>query len=148
MVDSGYEPDELTDLATVRAGYASLTSIHCTVEVWGPDGQPGKMFHPEHGVHAASAGTNCVRQKLCSKHLSSISPISGMQAPNTNCLAHPPLSRVTIDLHKQLGLSENAPLRLGFQRKAFPSDTTCRFGVWVLPWIHDPKANDPQLPQR
>ena len=56
MVDSGYEPDELTDLATVRAGYASLTSIHGTVEVWGPDGQPGKMFHPEHGVHAASAG--------------------------------------------------------------------------------------------
>ncbi len=56
MVDSGYEPDELTDLATVRAGYASLTSIHGAAEVWGPDGEPGKMFHPDHGVHAASAG--------------------------------------------------------------------------------------------
>lgn len=56
MVDSGYEPDEKTDLGTVHAGYAALTSIHGASEVWGPDGEPGKLFHPDDGMHAASAG--------------------------------------------------------------------------------------------
>jgi 5'-nucleotidase len=56
LVDSGYDPHEHTDLGTVRAGYASLTSLHGQAEVWGPEGRPGKAFDPAHGVHGASEG--------------------------------------------------------------------------------------------
>ncbi len=56
MVDSGHEPHEHSDLATVRAGYAAVTSLQGTAEVWGPGGTPGKPFEPQHGVHGASEG--------------------------------------------------------------------------------------------
>ncbi|MDG2070224.1 MAG: 5'/3'-nucleotidase SurE [Pseudomonadales bacterium] len=56
LVDSGYEPHETTDLGTVHAGYAALTSIHGASEVWGPEGEPGKLYHPDDDMHAASAG--------------------------------------------------------------------------------------------
>ena len=53
---TGYEAEEDTDLGAVRAGYASLTSLHGAAEVWGEQGKPGQLFHPDHGIHAASAG--------------------------------------------------------------------------------------------
>ena len=56
LVDSGYEPDEHTDLGTVHAGYAAVTALHGTAEVWGPDGEPGKIFNPDHGMFGASVG--------------------------------------------------------------------------------------------
>jgi 5'-nucleotidase len=53
---TGYEPEQHTDIGTVRAGYAALTSIHGSVEVWGDEGKAGEVFHADHGIHAASAG--------------------------------------------------------------------------------------------
>lgn len=53
---TGYVPEAHTDIGTVRAGYAALTSIHGSSEVWGDEGHAGEVFHPDHGIHAASAG--------------------------------------------------------------------------------------------
>ena len=54
--DTGHAPDGNTDLAAVRAGYAAVTSIQGTVEVWGPIGGPGDPFERGHRVHGATAG--------------------------------------------------------------------------------------------
>lgn len=54
--ETGEQPDSDTDLAAVRAGYAAVTSIQGTVEVWGPVGGPGEPFQSGHRVHAATAG--------------------------------------------------------------------------------------------
>lgn len=54
--ETGEQPDSDTDLAAVRAGYAAVTSIQGTVEVWGPVGGPGEPFESGHRVHAATAG--------------------------------------------------------------------------------------------
>lgn len=56
FVDSGFQPDEHTDLGTVRAGYAALTSLHGVAEVWGPGSNPGDLFDPDKGVYGASMG--------------------------------------------------------------------------------------------
>ena len=56
MVDSEDDPHEFSDLATVRDRFAAITSLHGTSEVWGPTGNPGKLFDPAHGVHGASHG--------------------------------------------------------------------------------------------
>ena len=53
---TGYAAEEYTDLGAVKAGYASLTSLHGVTEVWGGEVKPGKPFHPDHGIPAASAG--------------------------------------------------------------------------------------------
>ena len=53
---TGYEAEDYTDIGTVKAGYAALTSLHAAAEVWGEEGNPGELFHPDHGIHAASAG--------------------------------------------------------------------------------------------
>jgi 5'-nucleotidase len=54
--DTGYEPEDHTDIGTVKAGYAALTSLHASAEVWGEEGKPGELFHPDHGIHAATEG--------------------------------------------------------------------------------------------
>ena len=46
--ETGEQPDSDTDLAAVRAGYAAVTSIQGTVEVWGPVGGPGEPFQSGH----------------------------------------------------------------------------------------------------
>jgi hypothetical protein len=51
-----HRADEDTDLATVRVGYAAITSIHGPAEVWGPQGAAGEEFADGHGIHGASAG--------------------------------------------------------------------------------------------
>ena len=56
LVSTEYEPEETTDLGTVRAGYASLTALHGNVEVWGPAGSAGDLFESGHAIHGASAG--------------------------------------------------------------------------------------------
>lgn len=56
LVGTDYEPEEATDLAVVRAGYASLTALHGNVEVWGPGREAGDLFESGHRVHGASAG--------------------------------------------------------------------------------------------
>ena len=56
LVDTNYEPAETSDLATVRAGYASLTALHGNVEVWGPTGLEGELFEAGHTIHGVSAG--------------------------------------------------------------------------------------------
>jgi 5'-nucleotidase len=56
MVDSDEDPHEHSDLGTVKAGFAALTSLHGTAEVWGPNGEPGLIFNPDHGTHGASEG--------------------------------------------------------------------------------------------
>lgn len=53
---TGYEAEDDTDLGAVKAGYASLTSLHAVAEVWSEEGKPGEVFHPDHGMPAASAG--------------------------------------------------------------------------------------------
>jgi 5'-nucleotidase len=53
---SGYVAEDDTDLGAVKAGYASLTSLHAVSEVWGEEGKPGELFHPDHGIPGASAG--------------------------------------------------------------------------------------------
>ena len=54
--ETGHQPEGDTDLAAVRKGYAAVTSIQGTVEVWGPVGAPGEPFERGHRVHAATAG--------------------------------------------------------------------------------------------
>ena len=54
--ETGDQPDGDTDLAAVRAGYAAVTSLHGTAEVWGPVGGPGEPFERGHRVHGATAG--------------------------------------------------------------------------------------------
>lgn len=56
LVDTNYDPEATTDLATVRAGFAALTALHGNAEVWGPAGIAGELFQPDHLVHGASAG--------------------------------------------------------------------------------------------
>ena len=53
---TGYVPEEGTDLAAVRAGYAALTSLQGAVEVWGSEGGVGDPFDPAQGLPGASAG--------------------------------------------------------------------------------------------
>ena len=53
---TGYVPEEGTDLAAVRAGYAAITSLQGTVEVWGSEGRVGDPFDPTKGLPGASAG--------------------------------------------------------------------------------------------
>ncbi|MCY3622874.1 MAG: 5'/3'-nucleotidase SurE [Gammaproteobacteria bacterium] len=53
---TGYVPEEGTDLAAVRAGYAAITSLQGTVEVWGSEGRVGDPFDPTQDLPGASAG--------------------------------------------------------------------------------------------
>lgn len=53
---TGYVPEEGTDLATVRAGYAAITSLQGAVEVWGAGARVGDAFHSAKGLPGASAG--------------------------------------------------------------------------------------------
>ena len=53
---TGYVPEAGTDLAAVRAGYAAITSLQGTVEVWGSDHRVGDPFDPNRGLPGASAG--------------------------------------------------------------------------------------------
>ena len=53
---SGYDPEDYTDSGAVKEGYAALTSIHGSVEVWSDEGHAGELYLPEHGIHAASVG--------------------------------------------------------------------------------------------
>lgn len=53
---TGYVPEEGTDLAAVRAGYAAITSLQGTVEVWGSGGDVGDPFDVTQGLPGASAG--------------------------------------------------------------------------------------------
>ena len=53
---TGYVAEQGTDLAAVRAGYAAITSLQGAVEVWGPDGEAGDSFDPDHDMPGASAG--------------------------------------------------------------------------------------------
>ena len=43
---TGYVAEQGTDLAAVRAGYAAITSLQGTVEVWGPDDEAGDVVRP------------------------------------------------------------------------------------------------------
>ncbi|MFP6824138.1 MAG: 5'/3'-nucleotidase SurE [Pseudomonadales bacterium] len=56
LVETGYLPDETTDLGTVRAGYASITSLHGAVEVWNANVEAGKKFESSCVLPGASAG--------------------------------------------------------------------------------------------
>mgnify|MGYP001421426038 FL=1 len=56
LVETGYLPDETTDLGTVRAGYASITSLHGAVEVWNTDAKPGQRFESSCALPGASTG--------------------------------------------------------------------------------------------
>ena len=56
LVETGYLPDETTDLGTVRAGYASITSLHGAVEVWNADAKAGKKFESSCALPGASTG--------------------------------------------------------------------------------------------
>ena len=53
---TGYVPEVGTDLAAVRAGYAAITSLQGTVEVWGSEGRVGDPFDATQGLPGASAG--------------------------------------------------------------------------------------------
>ena len=53
---TGYVPEEGTDLAAVRAGFAAITSLQGTVEVWGSEARVGDAFHSTQGLPGASAG--------------------------------------------------------------------------------------------
>ena len=54
---TGYVPEEGTDLAAVRAGFAAVTSLQGAVEVWGSDVRVGDAFHSAQDLPgAASAG--------------------------------------------------------------------------------------------
>ncbi|HKI73954.1 MAG TPA: 5'/3'-nucleotidase SurE [Pseudomonadales bacterium] len=56
LINTDYEPEETTDLATVRAGFAALTALHGNVEVWGPASLAGDLFEAGHEIHGASVG--------------------------------------------------------------------------------------------
>ena len=51
-----YNAEDYTDIGTVKAGYAALTSLHASAEVWGKQGKPGEVVNPEVGIPAASDG--------------------------------------------------------------------------------------------
>ena len=53
---TGYVPEEGTDLAAVRSGYAAITSLQGAVEVWGSESRVGDPFDPKQGLPGASAG--------------------------------------------------------------------------------------------
>lgn len=54
QIDQELEWD--TDLATVRAGFAAVTSIHGPTEVWGPERQSGHAYEDGQRVDGACAG--------------------------------------------------------------------------------------------
>ena len=56
LVATDHEPHKHTDLGTVKEGFAALTSLHGTVEVWGVAAKEGDILSQEHGLYAASAG--------------------------------------------------------------------------------------------
>ena len=55
LVETDYEPPIKTDLGLVRSGYAAITALHGTSEVWHNRAEPGDEFEPAHGVPGASA---------------------------------------------------------------------------------------------
>ena len=55
LVETDYEPPLETDLGLVRSGYAAITALHGTSEVWHNRAEPGDKFESEQGVPGASA---------------------------------------------------------------------------------------------
>ena len=53
---TGSVPEETTDLAVVRAGYAAITSLQGVAEVWGTGSRDGDFFDPDDGIPGASEG--------------------------------------------------------------------------------------------
>ena len=56
LVPPPHPPEEDTDLAQVRHGYASLTSLHAGNEVWSDSVQPCAEFDPKIPIPAVAAG--------------------------------------------------------------------------------------------
>ena len=54
--ETGHQPEADTDLGAVRDGYAAVTAIQGTVEVWGPTGAPGETFRRGHRAPGATEG--------------------------------------------------------------------------------------------
>ena len=55
LVETDYEPPLETDLGLVRSGYAAITALHGTSEVWHNRAEPGDEFESEQGIPGASA---------------------------------------------------------------------------------------------
>ena len=56
LVETGYLPEESTDLGAVRAGYASITSLHGAVEVWNDSATAGEPFEASCILPGAATG--------------------------------------------------------------------------------------------
>jgi len=54
-VETDYEPPIESDLGLVRSGYAAITALHGTSEVWHEAALPGHDFEASHGIPGASA---------------------------------------------------------------------------------------------
>jgi len=55
LVETDYEPPLESDLGLVRSGYAAITALHGTSEVWHDAAVPGDDFHQEQGIPGAAA---------------------------------------------------------------------------------------------
>ena len=53
---TGHRPEADTDLGAVRDGYAAVTSLQGTAEVWAPAGEPGKLFQRGQRAPGATEG--------------------------------------------------------------------------------------------
>ena len=55
LVETDYEPPIESDLGLVRSGYAAITALHGTSEVWHDSVLPGHEFKASQGIPGASA---------------------------------------------------------------------------------------------
>lgn len=56
LIDADYEPPLDSDLGLVRAGFASITALHGTSEVWSNGLNAGYRLLPEHLIPSATSG--------------------------------------------------------------------------------------------
>ena len=55
LVETEYDPPEDSDLGLVYQGYAAITALHGTSEVWHDAALPGDDYEASHGIPGASA---------------------------------------------------------------------------------------------
>ncbi len=55
LVETAYNPPRDSDLGLVNAGFAALTALHGTCEVWHNRAEPGDEFASEQGIPGATA---------------------------------------------------------------------------------------------
>ena len=56
LVQTDYDPPPHSDLGLVKAGFAAVTALNCSAEVWNNQVSKGSEFGSNHALPSANAG--------------------------------------------------------------------------------------------